>query len=503
MIYDLSCLSSVALIKFPHEQNYNFIQPLIIKFLSPKKIASMKTFKLAGMTLIILLLTQLTIFFESCQKEVSVPREVKAVEIATRTNNANVNALPHTRQYPADVATAWFTLLTNVARTKPYTNPPTLRIFAYSGMALYESVVPGMPSYQSIYKYLTGNTIEFDNKKDYYWPACANAAIARIAFRIMQNYPAPNLTPIQTFESTLNTSFQSQVTPDQLQFSNEFGRYVADIIYDWSRTDGTLNPDGSLAVCPAYVPSGNPGNWVPTPPGFLPPAGVCQGNLRTFIPNIVNTVLAPPPPVYSTDPTSVFYKAANEVYQRRNNISPDEIRLVNNWRDIIGTNYNPLSHTLKITTDIIIKEKLNLEDAAVLFAKQTIAASDAVGAVFNSKFHYALIRPITYIQGVMGYTNWNSTFNTPQHPSYPDELSATASTVTILEDYFGTNYAFVDSTHKALYGEWSYPSLNALLADIVQLRVNSGTSFRFGGETGVIQGRAVGEMVDALPFKKD
>lgn len=462
----------------------------------------MKTIKLAGMTLTFILLAQLTILFESCHKEVTPPKKTGTPEVATQINNTYANALPHTKQYPAEVATSWFTLLTHIAKTKPYGNPPTIRIFAYSGMALYESVVPGMPSYQSMYKYFTGNTIEVNKKKNYYWPACANAAIARIASRIMQSYPAPNLAPVQALESSLNVSFQSQVTPEQLQFSNEFGRYVADIIYDWSKTDGTFNPDGSSVFCPAYVPSGNPGNWVPTPPGFFVPAGVCQGNLRTFISGIVNTVLAPPPPAYSTDPASAFYQAVNETYQARNNITPDELRLVNNWRDIIGTNYNPISHSLKITTDIIIKENLNLEDAAVLFAKQTIAASDAVGAVFHSKFHYALIRPITYIYGVMGHNTWNSAFNTPQHPSYPDELSATASTVAVLENYFGTNYAFVDSTHKALYGEWSYPSLNALLVDVVQLRVNSGTSFRFGGEAGVTQGRAVGQMVNQIPFKK-
>jgi len=462
----------------------------------------MKTFNLDRMILFIMLLASLSLTNESCKKAGTISNEVLSSELVTQSVNSKANTLPHTKQYTADVATAWFNLLTDITKTKPYTPGPALRIFAYSGVALYESVVPGMPSYQSMYKYLTGNTIEFDNKKDYYWPACANAVIARIASKIMQNYPAPNLASVQALESSLNASFQNEATPEQLQCSVEFGRYVADKIYDWSKTDGTLNPDGTLAVCPPYVPLGGPGNWVPTPPGLFPAVGMCTGSLRTFIPNIVNTVLAAPHPPYSTDPLSEFYQATNEVYQSRNNITDDETRLVNNWRDIVGTNYNPPAHSLRIVTKIISKENLNLEDAAVLIAKQTIAASDAIGAVFKSKFHYALIRPITYIRNVMGYSTWNSTFNTVQHPSYPDEMSSTASTVAILESYFGPNYSFVDSTHKSLYGEWSYPSLNAMLGDIVQLRVNSGTSFRFGGEAGVIQGRAVGQMVNQLPFKK-
>jgi hypothetical protein len=438
----------------------------------------MKKTKLAGMGLLTIALVQLAIFFGSCQKEASLTKQKATEEFITQSVNSKASALPHAKQYPADVATGWFNLLTEITRTKPYFVGQANRIFAYSGIALYESVVPGMPSYQSMYKHLTGNAIESGDKKDYYWPACANAAIASISSKIMQTYPAPNLAQVQALETSFNSSFQSQVTPQQLQVSNEFGKYVADIIFEWSKTDGAFNPNGTPAICPPYFPLGGPGNWVPTPPAFLPAVGNCHG--RTFIPNIVNTVLAPPHPAYSVDPSSAFYQAANEVFQRRNNITPVEMRAFSNWRDL-SPNYNPIAHMLKISTQIFIKEKLNLEDASVLFAKQTMAASDAASAVFKSKFHYALIRPVTYIRGVMGYNTWLSFGTTPQTPSYPDELSVTAST-----------------TH----GIFSYPSLNALVLDVVEARVSGGTIFRFSGEAGIIQGRAVGEKTNALPFKK-
>ena len=461
----------------------------------------MKTFKLARMTVIMFFLLQLPIIFGSCQKETSLPKETAASEIATQSVNANSNALPHTKQYSSDVAAAWFDLLTIITKNKPYNTAQSSRILTYTGLALYESVVPGMPSYQSMYKYFTGNTIEVDNKKEYFWPACANAAIARIASRIMQTYPTPNLAQIQALETSLNASFQSTATPAQIQVANEFGKYVADVIYDYSKTDGTFNPDGSFAVCPPYVPLGGAGNWVPTPPLFLPAVGQCIGNMRTFIPDIVNTVLPPPHPVYSTDPASPFYQAANEVYQRRNNITPQEMRVFSNWRDL-APNYNPLAHMLKLSTEIIVKEKLNLEDAAALLCKQTVAMFDAIAAAFKSKFHYALIRPVTYIRGVIGANSWLSFGTTPQTPSYIDELSITAAQVNILESYFGTNYAITDSVHLSTHGIFSYPSLNAILLDVVEARVSGGTSFRFGGEAGIAQGRAVGELVKALPFKK-
>lgn len=459
----------------------------------------MKKIKLAGMLLSTIALLQLATFLGSCQKEASLTNRKPSEEFITQSVNSNANTLPHTKQYPADVATGWFNLLTEITRTKPYFVGQANRIFAYSGITLYESVVPGMPSYQSMYKHLTGNAIESGNKKDYYWPACANAAIASICSKIMQTYPAPNLAQVQALEALFNSSFQSQVTPQQLQASNAFGKYVADIIFEWSKTDGAFNPDGTPAICPPYVPLGGPGNWVPTPPAFLPAVGNCHG--RTFIPNIVNTVLAGPHPAYSVDPSSAFYEAANEVFQRRNNITPQEMKAFSNWRDL-SPNYNPIAHMLKISTEIFIKEKLNLEDASVLFAKQTMAASDAASAVFKSKFHYALIRPVTYIRGVMGQNTWLSFGTTPQTPSYPDELAVTAASVDILENYFGANYAVTDSVHQSTHGVFSYSSLDALVLDVVEARISGGTCFRFGGDAGVIQGRKVGQMINVLPFKK-
>lgn len=452
----------------------------------------MKKFKL-GTKVFIMTLSLLSLVVGSCVEIVPAIEKFKVKD--------NVSALPHTKQFEGDVATEWFNLLTEIIKTKPYFSPQALRIFSYSGIALYESVVPGMPSYQSIYKHLTGNTIESDKKKDYYWPACANAAIARIASKIMQDYPTPNLTAVEALEASLNSKYESEISLEQLQFSIEYGRYVADIIYEWSKTDGTFNPDGTPKPCPPYVPVERPGKWVPTPPGFLPVAAACQGSLRTFIPNIVISTLVPPHPEYSTDPASEFYLAAEETFEARNNITDDETRQFNNWRDL-NPNYIPLSHTLRIATNIMIKEKVNLEDAATLYAKLNMAASDAIGAVFYSKFYYFLLRPVTYIRDVMGYNAWISLPNTPQTPSYPDELAAIASSTAILEEYFGENYAFVDDIHKTTHGEWSYSSFNEMLENVVQARVSGGTIFRFGGEAGVVQGRLIGTAIDKLPFKK-
>ncbi len=90
----------------------------------------------------------------------------------------DVPAVSHTKQYSSDVANEWFSLLASTTRTNRYSSAPSIRIFSFSSIALYETVVTGMPSYQSIYKYFTNNTIDVDPKKDYHWPTAANEKAA-------------------------------------------------------------------------------------------------------------------------------------------------------------------------------------------------------------------------------------------------------------------------------------------------------------------------------------
>lgn len=417
----------------------------------------------------------------------------------------NPSDLTHTKKFNSDVATAWFNLLATTTRSKPYVPPQSIRIFSYAGLALYESVVKGMPSYQSIYHHLTGDTIEADKNKEYYWPACANAALARITTNIFQTYSTPNLVPVNALEDSINALLQSVASPEKIQNSIAFGQHVADVIFEWSKSDGTFNTNGTPVVCPPYVPLGLPGKWAPTPPAFSPAAGACQGSIRTFVPGVNNSTFPALPPTYSTDPASEFYQMANEVYVLRNGVTLQDSIIVEAWRDRVGMNYNTPSHVVKLATEITSKEKLNLEEASVFFAKLTMSLFDAVVAVFYAKFHtsLSLIRPITYIRDVMGKTTWNSVYPTIIHPSYPATMpGAAAAGAEILEQTYGANYSFTDSTQKEIYGSFNFNSFADMVKDVGKSRTHSGHNFKQSVDAGIIQGRAIATKVNQLPFKK-
>ncbi len=431
-----------------------------------------------------------------CEKDEINPEDLSKA-------NLEKKALRHTKQYDASVATNWFTLLTDLSKNTPYFNPQSIRILTYSGIALYESVVPGMPSYNSIYEYYNEESIHFNKKKDYYWPAAANAAIYHIALKMIADYPQrPDLDPLHQLYANLNESYLSVISEEQLETSTEFGKYVADLVYEWAKTDGTFNADGSLAICPPYIPLGGAGDWEPTPPMYFPAAGACQGALRTFIPNIGEMVLPPAPPAYSTDPASEFYALNQEVYEITLNLTQED--LINNqqWRDIFVTNYNVPTHLFRLSSELINQENVNLEDASVLLAKHGMAMSDAIGATFYAKFNYALIRPVTYIQGVLGYSDWNGTYPAPQHPSYPALTGVVVASAVIWEDYFGSDFHFVDSIQADLYGSWTYNSFDELVMNVARSRTHSGINYQFSIDAGIALGQEVGEKINSLSFKK-
>ena len=58
----------------------------------------------------------------------------------------------------ANVPAKWYALAIQLSRTTPNQNvaPIIARAFGYMGIAFYESVVPGLPKYQSIQKQLNG-----------------------------------------------------------------------------------------------------------------------------------------------------------------------------------------------------------------------------------------------------------------------------------------------------------------------------------------------------------
>jgi hypothetical protein len=242
--------------------------------------------------------------------------------------------LPAAKKYPADVAVAWINLQQKLVKKTPGFSPGVAaRAFAYSGFTLYESIVPGMPGYRSLIRLLGGPSIAVSNDcKFYYWPASANASMARVTRDLFASTSAANMHTIDSLEAAFNAGFEAEVnSPEILQGSSNFGRLVATTVFEWSKTDG--GHEGYKPQPDTYVPPEGPGKWIRTPPALAPAAFPYSGKNRTFTPGLTSQTQPStyPIPLYDEDTNSSFFKMVDELYIISQNLTPAEILIVKAW----------------------------------------------------------------------------------------------------------------------------------------------------------------------------
>ena len=396
-------------------------------------------------------------------------------------------------RYSAKVATDWMDLATEMIKSRALPPPPTIRIFAYSSLALYESQLPEMKDYQSMFSFFSGQKVAFDSNGLYYGPATANTAMANILRKF--NPAAANLKTIDSLESIYNAFFKNVTDTDRLNKSIDYGNRVADAIFEWSKSDGFSTP------CPAWVPPVGPGLWEPTPPGFSPATGACQGNIRTFLKDITKLADPGPPPAFSSTTGSEYYKAADEVFQYSKKLTRKDSLLATSWRDIPPVNYNTPSHMNKLLTIFLSAKTSYLNEVVVVYAKHNIAMFDAINTVFAAKFKYNQMRPITYIRREINQSNYNTVIPTLQHPSYPSAIAGVNSAgAGIWEIVLGPGYAFTDQTQEKLYGAFAYSSIQDFINQTAEQRISSGINFRFSVDAGKQIGKKIAERSKLAPI---
>ena len=434
----------------------------------------------------------LTSFFGSCNDDDHLPR------------NDEHGPSSHAKKFSADVALVWTKLQQNLTKSTPGFDPLVqARSFSYSGLALYESIVKGMPGYVSVASPRIGTDINelADKHQIIHWPASANAAMASIIKNLFANTSPANKYKIDSVESVFYNQFQLQQIPASvLQASAEYGKNIAIQIFEWSKTDGGHEAYLSSANS-NYIPPTGAGLWIPTPPANAQPARPFWGNNRSFVPNSASETLPPPPPSYAENESSEFCQAVNALYNKSFSLTTEEIAMVKTWGDIPG-NYGTSSHYTNIATQLIAQNNLKLDEAAVVYAKHGMAIYEATISVFKAKYTYNLIRPISYIRNVLGHASWNTVIGTPAHPEYPSaHATIGGASFTILEGKFGKNCSFTDRTHENLWGARSYNSLKEYAVEAATSRFLGGIHYAFSAEVGLSQGIHVGELVNNIEFK--
>lgn len=390
----------------------------------------------------------------------------------------------------SEVVTSWLTMQLKIAQAVPGSPPALARRWAYSGVALWESLQPGLPGYQSIAPQLNGLPAlpQPDKSLDYYYPASANAALAAINRSIHPGISGAALARIDSLEAANLAKYQQHQQPGVLANSIDFGKKIAAAVFEWSKTDGY---DNALP----YTPLSGPAYWKPTPPAFAPAALANWGKVRMIVPNADAGAEQGAPIAYSEEKTSAYYKQAEELYTISQQLTTEQRTIATFWPD--NAWHNVLSQVLAI-------EKPGLAVAAKAFTQLGIAMSDGAISLCKGKYVYQGVRPVTYIRTVMNHPEWNTVIPTPAHPEYPSGHSVmSAAAAEVLTRIFGENYHYTDKPYNLPgFAPRSFSSFEAAAAEAAVSRVYAGIHYRETCEVSLLHGKIVGQnVIGALKFK--
>ncbi len=416
--------------------------------------------------------------------------------------NPGQGHLKQTKTYSSEVLTDWIKLDLQLLRSNAakINNFVMVQHWAYSSIALYEAVVPGMSGYQTLAGQLSELPAmpKIEPGKAYHWPTTANTVLAAMTRNFyMDSVTQGGKDSIKLLEDAFNTRYQNEVDAATIERSKSFGKEVAERVFKWALTDGFLTKH------PVYVLPTGPGQWEKTPPDLLSPQRPFWSTNRPLMAGSVAASQIPPPPPFSTDPSSGFHAAAKEVYDVSKTLTDDQKAQALFWRDVPGGGH---AHWLSIFLQVLYLEgnKAMLDKAALVFAKMGISQSDARISCWKAKYAYNLLRPVTYINTVID-KNWKSFITTPNHPEYPSAHSSfSAPGAIVMTTEFGDNYAFTDNSYNFLsLPARNYRSFSHAATEAGESRVFGGIHYRFTLAAGSNLGNAVAKyMYDNIRFKK-
>jgi hypothetical protein len=407
---------------------------------------------------------------------------------------------------PQTVLQDWYNLTLELVRhTATYSPPVASRAFAYLGLIAFEAVASGSKQLTSLAGQLPQLTDVPRRQagQKYDEAIVLNAALAASVQNFFSNTGPTGQRAIQARLAKFNAALSPQAKPKTLKRSVEFGNAIAAHVFNWSKNDGGADVQ-LMGFASDYKVDATPGRWQPTSAIRLQQLPLLPkwGDNRTFALASAGACSLPPPPAYSEDKSSAFYKETLEVYDTVKALTAEQKLIARFWSDDPMLSPTPPGHWLFIALDILKAKDAALEEHVDVLARLGLALSDAFVACWKSKYDYDLLRPVTYIKKHIDAT-WEPILITPPFPEYPSGHSTqSGAAATVLTTLFGENFAFEDKTHvREKFKGRPFKSFWEAANEAGMSRLYGGIHFRAAVERGLEQGRCVGLAVNALKTK--
>ena len=403
----------------------------------------------------------------------------------------------------AEVLSTWYRMILELVRHTPTQTPPVAsRSFAYTALVAYEATASGSDRLQS----LSGQVRALpappprETGAGYDEDVVLNAALGLAVEVYFANTGPTGQRAKAALARQLDALTAEDVDAATLARSAAYGETLARAIIAASETDGGAVVE-NMGFPMAYTLGGEPQDWVPTNLIQLQQAPLLPdwSRNRPFTLPDGEACPLPPPPAYSEDPASQFYKEAMEVYEVSLALTAEQRAIARFWSDDPMLSPTPPGHWVAIIFQIAERDALPIEEQVNALVRLGLAVSDGFIVNWRDKYRYDLLRPVTYIRRVID-PRWEPLLITPPFPEYPSGHSTQSGAVAqVLTQVFGAPFPFTDTTHEADgLSPRSFPDFWSAANEAGISRLYGGIHFRAAIDLGLSQGACVGDFVNAL-----
>ncbi len=387
-----------------------------------------------------------------------------------------------------------------------FSPPVASRIFVYPNIAAYEIIAQIDDKYQT----LAGQLPELTPIPVLDTTQNINPQLsALIAHMILSKKLIFSEDRITTMQDSLYRVWKS-TNEDQFEASKVYGTKVADHIAEWMNKD---NYNQTRTMPKFTVNTEDPTRWQPTPPAYMDGIEPHWDDIRPFALDSADQFKPAPPPTFSMDQDSEFYKELKVVYDTGVRVtqagdSSEEMEIAKFWdcnpyvsvtrgHLMFATKkISPGAHWIGIVKIANKKINSNFDDSVYAYTKTSIAIADAFISCWDEKYRSNLIRPETLINQHID-ENWMPLLQTPPFPEYSSGHSVVSGAAAeVMTSIYGDNFAFDDDTETPFgLPIRSYTSFNQASSEAALSRLYGGIHYPFSIENGLAQGRDIGDLV--------
>jgi hypothetical protein len=391
--------------------------------------------------------------------------------------------------------------LTQVIIYDVFSPPVASRIYGYTSLAAYEAMRFQNPKYNSIAAQLKGfkPMPQPQKGKKYNYALAATKAYFTVAHKVTFS-----VDTLKKYEDKVFAMYQANLDDSTYARSVDFGEKVGKAILGRAAFDNYAKTRGK----PRFLGRNDPGKWRPTAPDYLDGVEFCWGTMETFVVKSSSDFELPPPPAYSEDKNSVFYKQTLEVYEQSKKLTPDQLEIAKFWDDnpfviqhnghmmYVNKKITPGGHWIGITAIACKKTKADAVKTAQAYALTSIALYDAFICGWQVKYVTEYIRPVTVINDKIDH-EWLPLLQTPPFPEYPSGHSdISGASAVILTHLFGDNFEYQDTSDLRYIGLQRHFKSFLKAADETSIsRFYGGIHFKNSVDQGAVQGRQIGEYI--------